>query len=386
MSVPHFFLVAGEVSGDLIGGRLMGALRRALGDQVRFSGVGGPAMTAEGLTSLFPMQELSLMGLAEVLPHVPNLLRRLKQTEAAVRADPPTAFITIDAPSFTLRLAKRLAGSGIPRIHYVAPQVWAWRAGRAKKLARKVDRLLTLLPFEPPYFTAHGLPTDFVGHPVVEGGALSGDAAGFRQRYGLSDSQPMLVVLPGSRQGEVRRLLPIFGATVAMIAEAVPGVQVVVPTVPQVAEPVAAALAGWPGNPLMVTGPTERFDAFAAGTAALAASGTVAMELALARLPAIIAYKVNPLTAWMLRRMLTIRYVAMPNHILDEAVMPELLQEDCEPSRLAAALHPLLSDTAQRGAMLAGYGRFAEAMQLDQAPPSDRAAAAILAHLGLSRV
>ncbi|MFD2261267.1 lipid-A-disaccharide synthase [Lacibacterium aquatile] len=380
---PHFFLVAGEISGDLIGGRLMASLKKRLGPDVRFSGVGGPAMTAEGLESLFPMQELSLMGLAEVLPHIPALLKRLSQTEAAVRAERPTALITIDAPSFTLRLAKSLGDAGIPRIHYVAPQVWAWRAGRAPKIARKIDRLLALFPFEPPWFTKHGLPTDYVGHPVVEGGALSGDGDRFRERYGIPASKPLLTVLPGSRQGEVTRLLPVFAATVELLAEQVPGLQLVVPTVPQVADRVAEAIRSWPGDPLLVTDSVVKFDAFAASRAALAASGTVALELALAKLPAVIAYKVNPFTAWMLRRLLTIRYAALPNLILDEPLMPELLQEDCNPAAIAKALAPLMLDTPVRGGMLEGYQRLADAMELDLAPPSERAAEVICRHVGL---
>lgn len=380
----HFFLVAGEMSGDLIGGRLMASLKRRLGPDVRFSGVGGPSMTAEGLDSLFPMQELSLMGLAEVLPHIPNLLRRLQQTEDAVRASRPTALITIDAPSFTLRLAKRLGDAGIPRIHYVAPQVWAWRAGRAPKIAKKIDRLLALFPFEPPWFTKHGLPTDYVGHPVVEGGALSGDGERFRSRFGIAPSAPLLTVLPGSRQGEVTRLLPIFGATVAMLAEQVPGLQLVVPTVPQVADRVAEAIRSWPGDPMLVTETSVKFDAFAASKAALAASGTVALELALAGLPAVIAYKVNPLTAWMLRRLLTIKYAALPNLILDRPLMPEMLQEDCNPASIVGALAPLLFETPAREKMVQGYKLLADKMELDLAPPSERAAEVICRHVGLA--
>jgi lipid-A-disaccharide synthase len=384
MSGPHFFMVAGEASGDLLGGRLMQALQQQLPQGCSFRGIGGPEMQAQGLSSLFPMQELSLMGLAEVLPHLPRLIGRLAETEKAVRSARPAALITIDAPAFTLRLAARLAGSGIPRIHYVAPQVWAWRAGRAKHLAGTVDRLLTLLPFEPPYFTRHGLPTDYVGHPVVEGGARFGDGPGFRRRFGIPDGAPVLVVLPGSRQGEVRRLLPIFGAAVSLIIERVPGLKLVVPTVPQVADAVAAGVADWPGEPLLLTGTGERYDAFAAGTAALAASGTVALELALARLPCVIAYKVNPATAWLARRLLTIRYVALPNLILNEPLLPEFLQQDCEPQSLAQALVPLLSQGPERTAMLAGYDRLAQAMRLEDVPPSERAAQAILRHLGLN--
>src|SRR5690606_18985 len=207
------FIVAGEPSGDALAAPLMRALR-SRAPHISFFGVGGPLMTAEGLKSLFPMDELSVMGLFEVLPRLPRLLRRIDQTADAARRIAPDVFITVDAPDFSFRVARKLLGTAFPKIHYVAPSVWAWRPGRAKKIAALYDHLLTLLPFEPPYFEAEGLPANFVGHSVVESGANLGDGAAFRARGGIGDSERLLMLLPGSRRGEVTRHLPIFRGVV----------------------------------------------------------------------------------------------------------------------------------------------------------------------------
>ncbi len=383
MTGPLIYLLAGEVSGDLLGGRLMAALREQTGGRIRFAGVGGAAMQAQGLDSLFPMEELSLMGLAEVLPHLPKLLRRLQETEADLRAQRPAVLVTIDAPSFTLRISQRVADLRVPRVHYVAPQVWAWRAGRARKLARKTDRLLTLLPFEPPYFTRYGLAAEYVGHPVIEGGAGAGDGAGFRARHGIAATAPLLIVLPGSRRGEVARLADIFGATVAGLAARFPDLRVVVPTVAPVAETVRTVIAGWAGQPLLVTEEAEKFDAFAAGTAALAASGTVALELALADLPMVIAYRLNTLTWQLARRLVTIPHASLVNLILERPCVPERLQDACTPSDLLQTLGPLLEPastaaTDQRD----GFAELREKLGAGREKPSARAAQIILSTIG----
>ncbi|MDX2101170.1 MAG: lipid-A-disaccharide synthase [Alphaproteobacteria bacterium] len=370
------FLIAGEPSGDVLGGRLITALRHLV-PHVTVDGVGGTQMADAGLVSRFPMAELSLMGVAEVLPHLPRLIRRIGETAAAVRETRPDVLVTIDAPAFTLRVAKRLAGIGVPRVHYVAPQVWAWRAGRAKHLADAVDALLCLLPFEPPWFTPHGLDARFVGHPVVEAGIAAGDRHRFRARHGLGE-RPVLVVLPGSRRGELRRHLPVFKATVADILAAAPEVQVVIPTLAHLMGAITAATADWPGSPLVVSGEQDKHDAFRAADAALAASGTVALELALAGCPSVIAYRVNPLTAALARRLLTTHYVSLPNIIADRVIYPECLQERCAPGPLVAELMPLLREPSARRAQRSALADVATALGDGGEAPSVRAGKAVL--------
>lgn len=377
---PVVFLLAGEPSGDVLGARLMAALKRATEGRVRFIGVGGERMVAEGLDSLFPMAELTLFGLAELLPKLPNLLRRLDETTQAVLAAKPDAVVTIDAPDFCFRIGKRLrkAGAAVPLIHYVAPTVWAWRPGRAKKVARFLDHLLALLPFEPPWFEKEGLPCTFVGHPVVEGGADKGDGARFRARHGIDPQAPILVVLPGSRRSEVTKLLPDFGATLARLAPRHPGLRVVVPTVPQVKGIVAQAVRDWPLPTIMVEGDDDKYDAFAAGTAALAASGTVALELALARLPSVIAYRIHPLTYRLYRGLITVKYVNLVNIMLDRMLVPELLQAGCVPDKLETAVDRLLTDPDARRAQIEGVGEVARWLGQGDDPPSARAARVVL--------
>jgi len=375
---PTIFLVAGEPSSDALGARLMSALKEARGDAVRFAGIGGAGMAAEGLDSLFPMGELSLMGLAEVLPHVPRLLRRIDETVSAIRAQRPDAVVTIDSPGFSFRVARRLAGSGIPLIHYVAPSVWAWRPGRARKIAGFLDHLLALLPFEPPYFRAEGLACTFVGHPVLESGAGDGDGPAFRRRHGIGDDVPLLCFLPGSRQGEVSRLLPVFAETVALVAKSRLDVEVVLPSVEGLAAAVSSATAMWPVRVRVVTGDAEKFDAFAAADVALAASGTVALELAMAKTPAVIAYRMHPLTGWLARRLVRVRYVSLVNLVLDRPVMPELLLGECRADRLAKAVTSLLDDPQARAAQASGAAEALAVLGLDGAAPSRRAADVVL--------
>ena len=375
----HFVLVAGEASGDVLGAKLIAALRQRYGGELRFSGVSGPRMAAEGLDSLFPISDLSVMGLAEIFPRVPLLLRRLRETTAHVKAVRPAALITIDAPGFSFRLAKRLAGAGVPLIHYVAPQVWAWRPGRARHLAEQIDHLLALLPFEPDFFSGYGLPCEFVGHPVIEEvAAAPGDGPGFRLRLGLPADALVLAMLPGSRLGEASRLLPVFASVAALLYAARPNLQVVIPTVEQVAGLVAASLRSWPMPTHLIEGAPDRADAFAAADVALAASGTVSLELALRRIPTVVAYRTNPLTAVLVRRMLTVPYVALPNILANRAVMPEFLQEACRPGPIAGALAKFLDDPAQRARQRDALVGIAEMLGRGGIPPSLRAADAVL--------
>jgi lipid-A-disaccharide synthase len=375
---PLIFLIAGEPSGDALGGRLMAALERMCDGKVRFAGIGGPLMEAEGLQSLFPMAELSIMGLAEVLPHIPHLARRLGQTVAEVKERRPDVVVTIDSPGFNFRVAKRLRGAGIPLIHYVAPTVWAWRPRRAREIAAFLDHLLALLPFEPPYFEEVGLGCTFVGHSVVESGAGRGDGEGFRARHGVSGETPLICVLPGSRRGETARLMPLFAETLGILAKTRPNLTAVVPTVETVAADVAGAVSDWPVPAVVVRGEAEKFDAFAASAVALAASGTVALELAMARVPTVIGYRVNALTAWLARRMIRVRFVNLVNLILDRGAVPELLQRDCRPERLAAAIEGLFDDEAARGAQIAAARDAMVQLGFGGPSPSERAARAVL--------
>lgn len=379
---PQIYIIAGEPSGDLLGGRLMAALKARTAGQVRFVGIGGEAMRAEGIDSLFPMAELSIMGLVEVLPRIPHILKRVRQTLADIEARRPDAIVTIDSWGFTGRIQKgcQRRFPDLPRIHYVAPMVWAWKPKRAAKLAKVLDLLMTLLPFEPPYFEKEGLRAVHVGHPVVESGADRGDGAAFRARHGIAPGAPLLVALPGSRHSETSRLLPVFAETVALLARRQPDLTVVVPTVETVAEEVRRAIVGWPLPTLVVEGRSEKYDCFAAGTCALAASGTVAMELALAGLPTVITYRMSAVTAFIARRFFgfKIKWATLVNMVLDRPVMPEFLQEDCRPDALAAAIAAMLADPADRDARRALMRQGLIEMGYGGDSPSARAAATVL--------
>jgi lipid-A-disaccharide synthase len=374
------YIVAGEPSGDFLGGRLMAALKERSGGAVRFAGIGGEAMAAEGLTSLVPLSDLAVMGLAEVLPRARRILRRVAETVADIRRLKPDAVVTIDSSGFTWRVAQRLrrAGERVPLIHYVAPMIWAWRKGRARRMARWYDHLMVLLPFEPPYFSAVGMSCSYVGHPIVESGADRGDGVGFRQRHDIPQDAPLIAVLPGSRRGEVSRLLPIFAEAVRQLARRYTGLRAVLPTTETVAEPVTAAVARWTVPAIVVRGSREKYDAFAASDVALAASGTVALELALARLPAVIAYRVNPLTHALVRRIVTVEHAHLLNIILGHRVVPELIQQDCTPERLAAAVAQLMDDRSARAAQIAGCQTALGILGYGRTSPSARAADEVL--------
>ena len=372
------FLVAGEASGDNLAGRLMAALKRQTGKRVRFAGVGGPAMAREGLDSLFPMAELSLMGLAEVVPHLPRLLRRLRQTVAEIERLVPDAVVTVDSPDFSFRVARRIGHLGVPRVHYVAPHVWAWRPGRARQLAHCLDHLLALLPFEPRFFEGTGLPCSFVGHPVLEAGAERGDGAAFRARHGIAPDATVVSVLPGSRHTEVRRLLPVFAQALRRLGRNRPELTVAVATVEAVRDEVAAAVRAWPMPTIVVTEPEDKYDAFAASQAAVAKSGTVTLELALAGVPMVVCYKVSPVTAFLARRLVSVDHVALVNLLSDRQVAPELLQEACTPHAIVEAVEPLLTDEAARAAQLSGFREVVARLGGVSPAPSERAAEVVL--------
>lgn len=375
----RIFIIAGEASGDALGGALMAALKTLAGRPVEFAGIGGPAMIAEGLDSRFDYHELSVMGLVEILPHARRLLRRIRETATAIDADPPDVLVTIDSPGFVFRVIKRLARRDCPRIHYVAPTVWAWRPGRVHKFRRYFDHLLALLPFEPGYFMCVGLPCTFVGHPVVEGAIDTQSARReFRTAHGLGEETPLLCVLPGSRNGEIDRHLAVFGETAALLARHVDGLRTVLPTLPHLRDRLAAETAAWPVPVTIVADAAARRGAMAACDAALAASGTVTVELARLGVPTVVGYRVAPLTAWLLRRLIRVEHASIVNLIADRAVIPEFIQDAMQPAAMADALHSLIDDPARRAAMRSAQAAAMRALGAEDEPPSRRAAAVVL--------
>lgn len=351
-----FFLIAGEPSGDRLGAALITGLK-TLRPDVQFAGIGGPLMQAQGLQSLFAMEELSIMGIAEVLPKYLALKRRIAQTAAAALAYAPAAMITIDSPDFCLRVAKIVKQSRPTQrtIHYVAPSVWAWRPGRAAKMAPVIDHVLALLPFEPPYMTAAGMTCDFVGHPVVaEPEATPRDAAAFRSRHAIAPNAPLLLVLPGSRRGEITRLAPRFGEVVASVIARHPAARVLMVTVQSQSDLVGDLINAWPGNPVVLYAPSPslRAAAFAAADVALAASGTVSLELAAQACPMVIAYDLNRLTYWLMRKMALIDTVTLVNLVTNTRTVPEFLGERCLATLITpAVLHLMEQQSDQAEAM-----------------------------------
>jgi lipid-A-disaccharide synthase len=381
-------LIAGEPSGDALGASLMRALRQQTGDAVVFSGIGGAQMIGQGLQSRFPIGDLAVMGLVEVLPRIRLLRRRIDETARFLLADPPDIAVTIDSPGFTRRVAQKLAGRSFPLVHYVAPTVWAWRPGRARRLARLYDHLLAILPFEPPYFEVVGLPTTYVGHPAVETvtaarraeAAAAEDGRAFRIRHGIPAERQILAVLPGSRQGEVRRLLPVFDAVLRLLKGTGLDLHLVIPTVETVADTVRAAATDLPFPALVIEQPAERYAGMLAADAALAASGTATLELGLAGVPTVLAYRVNPLTAAIVRRLLHTPYAGLVNILCGRMVMPEFLQEDCRAEKIAPALQRLLTDAAARQAQIDVCADVTRQLGGDdEITPSMRAARAVLA-------
>ncbi len=377
-SGPLIFLTACEPSGDNLGARIMAALEAKTGGRVRFAGLGGEQMTARGLTSLFPMSELSLMGIAEILPHIPNVFRRIYQTAAAIRRLRPDLVLTIDSQAFSFGVAKRVTGCGIPLVHLNAPKVWVFRPRRARRVARYYDHLLALLPFEPPSFEAVGLACTFIGPPVLEAGAERGDGPAFRRCHGIPAEAPVLCVLPGSRRSEIKYLLDIFNDVIERMAARVPGLHLVTATVPAVAPAVTRAAAQWPVPTVVVRGNEDKFDAFAASDVALAASGTVSLELALARVPMVIAYRVAALTAAVAGPFIHARFASIVNLIEDRLVVPEFLQGACRGEALAGAVAALMEDEGARRTQIEECGRALRRLGRGGPPPSERAAEIVL--------
>jgi lipid-A-disaccharide synthase len=377
---PLIYIVVGEPSGDQLGALLVRALRAESGGRVRFAGLAGERMKDEGLGTLFPISELALMGL-EIVPRLPRLLRRIDETVRDIRARAPAALVTIDAQGFSKRIGKALRGSPFPIIQYVAPTVWAWKPWRARTVARYLAHLLTIFPFEAPFFDRHGLASTFVGHPAAEGAGHGGDRRRLRERLGISQDALVLCALPGSRRGEVRRHLPIFGATLALLKRRFPELHCILPTVPAVADAVAEAARRWPIPTSVLRDPRDKPDAFAAADVALAASGTVTSEAAFARLATIVMYRISPPAAAIahaFQKVSRIKYASAVNLVVDREVLPEFIQYTCKPPLLAAAVGRLLADPAARQEQIRGVEESLRLLSVGDAKPSRVAAATIL--------
>lgn len=386
MSGPLIYLVAGEPSGDRLGAGLMHALAgEAPG--IRFAGLGGPAMRAAGLEPLFDTRELAVMGIAEVLPHLPRLLARIRETAADCLARRPAAIVTIDSPSFALRVSARVRARdpSIATIHYVAPSVWAWRPGRARHMARFTDHVLALLPFEPPWMEAAGMSCDFVGHPVAAAPPPGARAvAELRARLDIAPERRVLLVAPGSRRGEVRRMGPLFAEVVRRLTARMPDLATILPVGEGVADDPARLLPGAP-PPALVTpdmGEETKRAAFAAADAALVKSGTISLEMAAAGTPHVSAYRISWATAAIARRLIRVDTANLVNLVAGAQVIPEFLQEAAEPGAITETLTPLLEGGGrQRGA----FEGVMQALGRGGAPPSSRAARSVLDMLARTR-
>jgi lipid-A-disaccharide synthase len=379
-TVRKIFLIATEESGDRLGANLMKVLRQRLGDAVRFEGVGGRAMAREGLVSLFSIEELSIIGLAAVVKQLPKILGLIKETAIAVTEASPDILVIIDSPDFTHRVARRVRAKDprIPIVNYVSPSVWAWRPGRARAMLSYVDHVLALLPFEPEaYRRLRGPPCSYVGHPLIEQlASLRPNADEARRR---AEPPPVLLVLPGSRRSEIRHHMAIFGQAVARLQEQGVAFELVLPTMPHLQEAVVDAVKGWPVQPQVVIGEQEKRAAFRIAHAALAKSGTVTLELALSGVPMVTAYRVGAMEAFILRRAIRVSSVILANLVIGRDVIPEFLQENCTPEKLAQALSEVLTDSDLRRRQVEALARLDSIMSTGNRPPSVLAADIVLA-------
>jgi lipid-A-disaccharide synthase len=339
---PLFYIVAGEVSGDMIGAGVMKSLKKLTSGKARFAGVGGVHMSSEGLESLFPIEELSVLGLFELIPKIPKLLKRIRETVHDIFLKKPCAVITIDSKGFNFRIAKQIAlkqnkqTENIKLIHMVAPTVWAWRPGRAKKIAKLFDHLLAMFPFEPAYFIPHGLKTSFVGHPALE--EKEGNPDTFKKSFSIPKDCLVLSLLPGSRTGEIDRLLPVFEETISKLKHHFPRLYIVIPTVLALEDRVRNIISEWTAENVILVRNQDKQDAFAASDFAIAASGTATLELALARVPTIVAYKVNFLTGWIAYFLVNHQSIVLANRILEQPLFPLLVQKNCNSDKIVEVL------------------------------------------------
>ena len=382
----RIFLIATEESGDRLGAGLMKVVRQRLGDAVDFMGVGGRAMTREGLSPMFAIEELSIIGFAAVLAQLPKIMRLIRQTADAVIATSPDILVIIDSPDFTHRVARRVRSrdGAIPIVDYVSPTVWAWRPGRARAMLRYVDHVLALLPFEPDeYRKLHGPPCSYVGHPLTE--QLTSLRPNVEERARREAEPPVLLVLPGSRRSEIRHHLEVFGRALGRLQSEGVRFDLVLPTMPHLADSVREGVSNWPVGLKIVVGEQEKRAAFRTARAALAKSGTVTLELALSGVPMVTAYRVGATEAFILRRAIRVSSVILANLVLGGEIVPEFLQENCTPDNLARSLKPLLSDTPERNKQVDAFATLDAIMSTGREPPSVRAADIVLATMRKGR-
>lgn len=373
-------LVCGEPSGDALGAQLMAGLKALAPGRIRFTGVGGLAMAREGLESLYPLDTTAVMGLREVVPAIPAILRRVKQAVEFAVATRPDAVVVIDSPDFTHRVARGIKkrDPSIRTVDYVAPQVWASRAYRAKAMASYFDMVLALFPFEVPFFETFGLKAAFVGHPVIERAAKVSGGDALRARLGIAPDAPLLALLPGSRTSEIRFILPVFYGAVSILAGLIPGLVTILPTVPHVANKVRAGTENWPTPLHILEGEADKYAAFDAADVALAASGTVTAELALAHTPMVVGYRVGGLTYFLSKFLMTVKYITLINILLDREAVPEFLQGRATPENLALAVGKLFSDESARDTQIEAMKDFGRLLGEGDEPPSRRAARVLL--------
>lgn len=374
------YLIAGEPSGDLLGSRLMRALRKKTNDNVEFFGLGGDTMEQEGLKPLFDISELAVMGLVEVIPSIPRVLKRIRQTVNDIKKCQPDIVITIDSWSFCARVHKALRKQNlnIKQLHYVAPQVWAWKKRRAKTMYKYIDELLTLLPHEPKYFTPHNLKTIFVGHPVIESDALKANGDDFKKKYNIGDDKQIISILPGSRHTEVSKLLADFMVSAKLLYQNNPNFVFALPTVKTVANRVKHMVRKYNLPIYVLETESDRYSAFQASCGAIAASGTVALELAMCKIPHIISYKVSPLTYFLAKHLVKIKYVNLTNIMLKRSVVPELLQEKCTPQNIVKHINELLTGKSLYQKQMQGFEDVKKYLSNGEQTPSENAADEIL--------
>ncbi|WP_456624222.1 lipid-A-disaccharide synthase [Bradyrhizobium sp. P5_C12] len=380
------FLIATEESGDRLGSALMKVLRQRLGDGVQFEGVGGSTMAREGLVSLFPIDELSIVGFAAVVQQLPKILRLIRQTADAVTEAAPDALVIIDSPDFTHRVARRVRARNpaIPVVDYVSPSVWAWRPGRARAMLGYVDHVLGLLPFEPEeYRKLRGPPCSYVGHPLIE--QLPSLRPNAQEQSRRDAEPPVLLVLPGSRRSEIRHHLEMFGATLGRLQAEGRAFELMLPTMPHLEATIREGVASWPLKPQIVVGEIEKRAAFRIAHAALAKSGTVTLELALAGIPMVTAYRVSAIEAFILRRAVKVSSVILANLVIGREVIPEFLQEDCTPEKLAPALAQVLTDSPLRRQQVEAFAQLDSIMSTGNKSPSVLAADIVLATMRKGR-
>lgn len=381
-SYPHIYLIAGEASGDTIGSKLINSLKDHYGESITLSGIGGELMEKAGIISLFPMQELSLMGFVEIIPHVFSLKRRIKQTVSDIIAKQPDILITIDSPGFNNRVITKLKAQGFdaPIIHYVAPTVWAYKPKRAAKAAKLYDHLLTILPFEPPYFEKEGLKTTFVGHPYAWEWRTKGDGQAFRAKHAIANHTTAIGLMPGSRINEIIRHLPIFHDAIERLAHKKP--HIIIPVREDMADFVLSQTANWPCHVHLAIGEDEKKDALDACTLALAKSGTISLECALAEVPTITAFDGNRISIWIAKRMVKIAYVNLINIMSNKLIIPEYIGNDCTSHNLARILNLYIEHPDKCADMVKAYQQVTNQLLIDQnTAPSTRAVEIIDSYL-----